>query len=599
MEQNWVIKRKTGDVRAIAEEQNVSEITAQLLLNRNLITKEQRDVYLHPSVYGLRDPALLLNAVKAAEMLKKAVADGLRIRIIGDYDVDGITSTYVLYTALSEAGADVSYRIPDRIADGYGINTGMVDDAYNDGVDLILTCDNGISEYDTVKHAKDLGMKFILTDHHEIPTVLDENGNTVPRLPLADIIVNPHQPGETYPFPDICGCVVALKVMECFGADIRPFLPYAALATYCDVMDLCDENRVIVILGLSELRRTTDPGLSALISANALNRDRLSAYHIGFVIGPCLNASGRLDTAEKAVGLLLEKDPERAEAAAAELVELNRARKDMTEQGAVRAGFIIDTVAKRKAELAGDPENPEKYIDRVLVINLKDCHESIAGIIAGRVKDKYNRPTFVFTNATNDEDGVKGSGRSIEAYSMYEELCRVKDLLKRFGGHPMAAGLSLEADDLPAFQERINENCTLTADQLKKKVRIDMKLPFGQVDNNLIEEIQRFEPFGKGNEKILFAEKDLRVLKASVIGKTGNLLKLNLINTEGFRFPGLYFGDIPDFFDRLTKRFGKDEVDKMLKGLTNNVVFSATYTPEKNEYNGIVTLQAKIGEFLI
>jgi single-stranded-DNA-specific exonuclease len=596
MKQTWVIKNKKGDIDAIAAEQGISPVTAQLLLNRDLTTKEERDVYLHPSVCGLREPELLLNAKKAAGALKDAVAAGKHIRIVGDYDVDGITATFVLFSALSEIGAKVDFRIPDRIADGYGVNISMIDEAFSQGVDLILTCDNGISEFDAVKHAKELGMGFILTDHHRITVVTGPDGTERQVMPEADIIVNPHQPGETTPFHDICGCVVAMKVVQLLGADVMRYLPYAAMATLCDVMDLKDENRVIVALGLGELRRTRDAGLSALITANKLERERLSVYHIGFVIGPCLNASGRLDTAEKAERLLLEKNPEKAREAAEELVALNADRKELTEIGANRASFIIDAVAKKQAEFCGAAEEEaENYIDKVIVLNLKDCHESVAGIIAGRIKEKYNRPAFVFTNSG---DVLKGSGRSIEAYSMYEELTKVKDLLIRFGGHPMAAGLTIDPEKLPELQQRLNDNCTLDEKQLAKKVRIDMKLPFEKVTYKLLDEIALMEPFGKGNEKVLFAEKDLKVIRGSVIGKRQNMLKLNLINVGGCRFTALYFGDIIRFFEDVKRRFGENELDKMMKGMPNSVVLSATYVPEREEYNGMMSIRAKLVDYM-
>lgn len=597
MKQKWVIKNKKGDVAAIAKEQNVSEICARLLLNRDLTTKEERDVFLHPSVCGLREPELLLNAMKAADFLRKSIEEGKHIRIIGDYDVDGITSTYVLMKALSSAGACVDYRIPHRMRDGYGVNVSMIDEALADGIDVILTCDNGISEFETVEYAKQSGISVVITDHHDIPREEKADKTFEYKMPDADIIVNPKQPGETSPFIGFCGCVVAMKVVEAMGIDIQSYLPYAAMATLCDVMDLRDENRVIVALGLSEMRKTRDIGISALIDTNALNREKISAYHIGFVIGPCLNASGRLDTAEKACELLLEKDAKRAEELARELVDLNKERKDMTEMGAVRAVHIIDSVAEAYAHEMNDTSGDfDKYIDKVIVVNLMECHESIAGIVAGRIRERYNRPTFIFTNSG---EVLKASGRSIENYSMYDELFKVKDILLRFGGHPMAAGLSIEPEMFEEFQDRINRNCTLSSEDMVRKVRIDMKLPFQEVTYELVDELAMLEPFGKGNEKVLFAEKDLKIARAAVFGKTKNILKLNLINSSGFRFEGLYFGDIPALLNELKNEFGETEVEKMFKGIPNNIFISATYYPDRNDYNGIVTLQAKIQDIMV
>ncbi len=590
MKQKWVIINKKGDVKAVAKEQGVSETVARVLLNRGLDTKDKRDVYLHPSVCGLRDAKLLKNAEKAAEILSEAAEAHKSICIVGDYDVDGITSTYVLYSSLKKRGAVVSYRIPDRIADGYGINKNIVDEAIDDGVEVLLTCDNGIAEYDTIAYAKEKGLTVVLTDHHEVPV---KDGHQV--LPPADVVVNPKQEGETSPYRDFCGCVVAMKVMECMGEDIKPLLPYAAMATLCDVMDLKDENRAIVVLGLDELRRTNDIGLVALIHANDLSVAALSVYHIGFVVGPCLNASGRLDTAEKALKLLLEQDRGIAAAEAEELVDLNNERKAMTEAGTERARMIIETVAKKQAEFNNDSDW-EKYIDKVIVVYLAECHESVVGIIAGRIRELYARPTFVLTDSG---DILKGSGRSTENYSMYEEMTKISDVFDRFGGHPMAAGLSMNKSKLAEFQKRINENCPLSEEDLVKKVKIDMKLPFEQVNIRLLDELHMLEPFGKGNEKAVFAEKDLRIEKASVLGKNRNVLRLNLTNQSGFRLSGVYFGDIPGFFDKISDVYGREECDKMFRGIPNNVKISATYVPDKNEYNGIVTLQARLQDIMV
>ncbi len=577
MKQRWTITNKPGDVTQVSLEQGILPVTARILLNRNLDTKEKRDVFLHPAVSGLRDYKMLFNAEKAAEILKTAIKENKKIRIVGDYDVDGITSTYVLYSCLTERNADVSYCIPNRITDGYGINNRIVEEALNDKVDVLLTCDNGIAAFDTIKYAREHGMTVVLTDHHEVP--FKDNAEI---LPPADVIVNPHQRAETNEFTGYCGCVVAMKVMEAMGADITKCLPYAAMATLCDVMDLRDENRTIVVRGLELLKKSDDIGLNALINANSLEKKDLNAYHIGFVVGPCLNASGRLDTAEKALRMLITKDLSEAQNLADALVALNAERKKMTEDGVKKAVEIIEN--------NGSP-------DPVIVVHVPDCHESVAGIIAGRVREKYARPAFILTDS---EECIKGSGRSTENYSMFEELMKVSDLFLKFGGHPMAAGLSIERGKVAEMRERLNKNCTLTEEDLKKHVKIDVKLPFEYVSERLITELNYLAPFGKGNEKPLFAEKNLHVERALLIGKTERkFLKFNFENATGYRFTGIYFGDVESIREMITENFGINEWNNMLNGKPNKVVISATYFPETNEYNGFTSLQAKIEDMYV
>ncbi len=575
--QKWVLKNKKGDFKSIAMEQGVSEIMARLLVNRDLDTKDKRDEFLHPSFRYLETNGKLTNVDKAAGLLQQAVDSKKSIRIIGDYDVDGITSTYILYDALKAGGAVVSYRIPNRITDGYGINEEMVEDAAREGVEVILTCDNGISEYRTIERAKELGMTVVLTDHHEVP-----HDGERQILPPADVVVNPHQEGENNTFQKYCGCVVAMKVLEQMGVNIEKYLPYAAMATLCDVMELVGENRVIVILGLGIMRRCEDPGLTALIRACSIEKANVNAYNIGFNIGPCLNASGRLDTAEKGLELLLQKDSEKAKLQAEELVALNNERKEMTRQGVEEACRIID-------EAAG-----EKGPDKVLVVYLPECHESIAGIIAGRIREYYYRPTIIITDS---ENGLKGSGRSIPGYHMYNELCKVAHLLERFGGHPMAAGLSLEKNRLNELKNRLNDACTLTEEDFLDKVRIDMILPFEYVNIKLMDEIDRISPTGNGNEKVLFAEKKVMPVSARILGQNRNVLKFLMTNDSGTRFDAVYFGDIPRVMEEMKQAFGVSEVDKMMRGYRHNVRFSITYVPGINDYQGVKTIQAKIEDF--
>ncbi len=578
VKEKWVLKNKKGDFAAIAAEQGVSEIMARLLVNRDLDTKEKRDEFLHPSIRHLNSNGDLKNSEEAAGLLKEAVESGKKIRIIGDYDVDGITSTYILYHALKKLGACVSYRIPNRITDGYGINEEMVMDAAADGVDLILTCDNGISEYKTIEKAKALGLMVVLTDHHEVPSDGEKQ-----ILPPADVVVNPHQEGETNTFKNYCGCVVAMKVLEKMGVDIYDYLPYAAMATLCDVMNLTGENRVIVVLGLGKMRRCEDTGLCALIEACGLDKMNVNSYNIGFNIGPCLNASGRLDTAEKGLALLLEEDRSIAKKMAEELVALNNERKEMTRLGVEQAREIIAL------------EEEQSGLSKVLVVYLPDCHESIAGIIAGRIREAYYRPTIILTDS---ENGLKGSGRSIPGYHMYEGLCEVSHLLDRFGGHPMAAGMSLPKENLEAFKNQLNDCCKLSDDELLEKVRIDMKLPFEYTNMQLIDEIERIAPTGNGNEKVIFAEKGLKPINARILGQNRNVLKFLVKNETGARFEGVCFGNVDEIVDEMTGIYGENEIRKLFRGQETKIKFSATYIPTVNEYQGMRSIQAKLLQFI-
>lgn len=581
MTQKWMIKNKADDFAAICEEQGISEVTARLLVNRGLDSKPKRDAYLHPSLEnGLNPASLLLHAGEAAALLLKKVREGKRIRIIGDYDVDGIISVYVLFQTLRQAGGTVDYRIPDRIKDGYGMNTAMVSEAIEEGIDTIVTCDNGIAALEPIRAAKEAGLTVVLTDHHEIGTKETETGEQQV-LPEADVIVNPKQWGETTPQTEICGAVVAFKVMQCFaklcgisGEWMLRFLPYLAMATVCDVMELTGENRALVVLGLRAARSCQEVGLCALIRQNGLNQEQLTAYHIGFVLGPCLNASGRLDTAKKGLRLLLEEQPEQAERMAAEVTQLNQTRKDMTARCVEQAVALVE-----------EQQQPE----RVLVLFLPECHESLAGIVAGRIRERYYRPTIVLTRA---EGCVKGSGRSIEGYSMFEEISRCKELLTRFGGHPMAAGMSLPEEHVEAFRKKLNALCTLTEEELTERLSIDVVLPFGLVTEQIIAELRLLEPFGKGNAKPMFAERKVRVLRAALLGRNANVLKLQLENTFGRRFSAVYFGDIAAFEETMTAAFGAEQTQRMFQGRENRVEFSMIYYPERNEYAGRAELQA-------
>lgn len=580
MKQYWTVKNKKDNFAQICREQGVTEVTARLLVNRGLTTKEERDAYLHPSFSCLPDPKLLKNAEAAAELIAEGIKQDKKFRIIGDYDVDGIMSVYILFRCMTAAGATVDYRIPDRIKDGYGLNEDMVQECIDANVDIIITCDNGIAAMEPIRLAKEAGITVVLTDHHEIPVQETEAG-PVKIMPPADIIVNPKQDGETTPLTGICGAVVAYKVMYCLaekaglsGDLLKAMLPYAAMATVCDVMELRGENRTMVALGLKLLRETKDVGISALMDENQIIKEHMSAYHMGFVLGPCLNASGRLDVAVKGLGLLLCDTPAEAAVQAKEITELNRTRKDMTAKGVEEA--------KRQVLESGE-------LPPVLVIYLPECHESLAGIIAGRIREAFYRPTIILTDA---EDGIKGSARSIDGYHMYEKLCEVQDLLTKFGGHPKAAGMSLPKENLEEFKQRLVENCGLTEEDLTEKVSIDVILPFGLVTEQVISELKLLEPFGVGNEKPLFAERNCKLLQARILGKNANVLKLSVENEYGKQFDVMYFGDIPAFEQDVAETFGKDALDKLFQGRENNIRMNMIYYPETNEFREKVTLQA-------
>lgn len=581
MKQYWTVKNKKDNFNEICKEQGITEVTARLLVNRGLTTKQERDAFLHPSFSCLPEAGLLLNAVRGASLIAKGIQSRKKFRIIGDYDVDGIMSVYILYRCMSAAGANVDYRIPDRIKDGYGLNEEMVQECIAAGIEIIVTCDNGIAAMEPIRLAKEAGITVVLTDHHEIP-LLETPEGLIKTMPAADVIINPKQEGETTPMTGICGAVVVYKVMCCLAEQLglpedllKSMLPYAAMATVCDVMELRGENRTLVALGLQLMRDSKDIGLNALIEENQIKKENLSVYHMGFVLGPCLNASGRLDVAVKGLQLLLSDNGAEAAVQAREITELNRVRKDMTAKGVEEA--------KQQVLESGDDIPP------VLVVYLPECHESLAGIIAGRIREAFYRPTIILTDA---EEGIKGSGRSVDGYHMYEKLCEVQDLLTKFGGHPKAAGMSLPKENLEEFRRRLVENCALTEEDLTEKVSIDVILPFGLVTEQVISELKLLEPFGVGNEKPLFAERNLKLNGARILGKNSNVLKLNAENEYGKQFDVMFFGDIEEFEKEITGHFGKDALDKLFQGRENNIRMNMIYYPETNEFRDKVTLQA-------
>lgn len=573
--EKWVLKNKKADFEQIVKEHKVSEVLARLLVNRDVVEDYDINRFLNSNLNNLHAPKDMKDMNIAKLIISDKIRNNEKIRIVGDYDVDGVASTYILYTALLKCGANVDYEIPDRIKDGYGININIIEEAHKDGIDTIITCDNGIAAIEQVKRAKELGITIVITDHHDIPYVLT-NEEKVYLVPDASAVVNPKQEECMYPFEGLCGAAVAYKFIQVLyeefaipKEELSSLLEIAAIATICDVMDLIDENRIIVKYGLMLLKNTSNLGIRALLDINNIPLNKLSVYHIGFIIGPCLNASGRLDTAKKGLELLLSKTKSEADILASELKKLNDVRKEMTLKGFETALQSI--------------EENHMNEDKVLVVYLNNCHESLAGIIAGRLKERFNKPAIVLTDA---EHGVKGSCRSIEQYNIYEELTKCKDLLTKYGGHPMAAGLSLSYDNVDILRKTLNKNTTLTKDDLVAKVVIDVILPFSYVSEELIEELELLEPFGKGNQKPIFAEKNIRILKANLLGKDKNVLKLRVVNEYNREMEALYFGNTIDLINKMKALYGENEVEKMFVNRDNDVRLSITYYPSINEYGG-------------
>lgn len=542
--EKWVVSAKRADFQQIANKFGIDPVVARLIRNREQITDEEIDIYLHGKITELHSWKLLKGMETLLEILKEKIREQKKIRIIGDYDIDGVCSTYILLQGLKKAGAAVDVDIPDRMKDGYGISRELIDLAKEAGTDTIVTCDNGISAIEQIAYAKELGMTVLVTDHHEVPYEEQEDGSVRTFLPDADAIVNPRQEDCGYPFKGICGGMVAFKVIcglyEKLGIpakETEELIPFAAIATVGDVMDLTDENRILVKDGLRRLQNPENEGLKALIRVNNLENREITAYHIGFILGPCMNASGRLSTAKRALRLLLSRDTKEASILAEDLKSLNDSRKDMTAKGVEQAVELVETT--------------DLLHDRVLVIYLPDCHESLAGIIAGRIRERYARPVFVLTKA---EEGVKGSGRSIEAYHMFQELVKCKELLTKFGGHPMAAGLSLPEENIEAFRRKLNENCILTREDMIEKIVIDVPMPMSYVTIPLIRQLSQLEPFGKGNTKPVFAQKNLRFTDCRVFGKNRNVVKMQGKDEFGFAAECIWFGDGDDFLEKIREK---------------------------------------------
>lgn len=569
--EKWFVAMKKADFNGIAEKYQISPIIARLMRNRDVVGDEAIDFYLNGTVEDLYDGLLMKDMDRAVDILKEKIEEGKKIRVIGDYDIDGVNATYILQQGLAGLGVDVDTDIPDRIKDGYGLNQMLIDRALEDDVDTIITCDNGIAAMNEIAYGKENGMTIVVTDHHEVP-YLEENGEKKYLLPPADAVVDPHRADCEYPFKGLCGAAVAYKLVEVlYRVSGKPeqevehlqesLMENVAIATIGDVMDLVGENRVFVKKGLELLKTTKNEGLHALMQCTGVDTANLNTYHIGFVIGPCINAGGRLDTAKRALELLNASNRREAVTLAADLKELNDSRKEMTEEGVEEAVRQIESSSWKD--------------DQVLVVYLPECHESIAGIIAGRIKERYYRPTFVLTKG---ETGVKGSGRSIEAYDMFAEMSRCRELFTKFGGHKLAAGLSLEEEKVEVFRKRINELADLTEEDLQMKVSIDMRLPFPYINEELIHELKILEPFGKGNGKPLFAESKLRVIQPRIFGKNRNVLKCRLEDQQGNQMEAVYFGEVEDCLRQMEKK----------------QIMSFTYYPSINEYMGRRTIQLTI-----
>lgn len=587
MRAKWVIAAKKADFNRIGERFGIDPVIARIMRNRGMTEADEMEMYLHGTKADLYNPHLLKDVDRAAEIIYGKIREGKRIRIIGDYDIDGIQSTFILLKGLGRLDADVDYVIPDRIQDGYGLNEHLVTRAYEEGIDTILTCDNGISATEQISMAKKLGMTVVVTDHHEVPFEETESGRRQIRSE-ADAVVNPKQDDCTYPFKGLCGASVAFKFIqvlyELAGVPVSeadPFIENAGFATVGDVMDLRGENRILVKLGLDMLQHTENIGMRALILQNKLEGKQLKSYHIGFILGPCLNASGRLETARLSLKLLLCQDPVRAAVMAQEIVELNASRKLMTAHAVEQAKALIEK------------EHYEQ--DRVLVIFLPDCHESLAGIVAGRIREAYYRPAFVVTRS---EEGAKGSGRSIEGYSMYEEMCKCRELFTKFGGHPMAAGFSLEEKNIECLRKQLNENASLTEEELQPRVVIDVPMPVDYLYPELIRQLELLEPFGKGNEKPVFADRNLIIRSLKILGREGRVIRMSLESPGGRTIDAVYFGEADQMKQVIAEKYGKETAEDLMAGRCSRPVsLHFSYYPEIDTYYARPRMQLKITGF--
>lgn len=578
-----MVINKGADFKGIGNKFHIDPVTARIIRNREVIGDEEIHSFLAGTLQELPDVHLMQDLDLLVELLDQKINEKAKIRIIGDYDIDGVMSSYILYRALTRCGAQVDVAIPNRITDGYGLNRNLITEALECGVDTILTCDNGITAIEEIAYAKEAGMTVLVTDHHEIP-FKDVDGERIYMRSEADAIVNPHQKTCAFPYKDLCGAGVAWAVIVALyeknnieQKEAEELLEFVAFATVGDIMSLTGLNRILVREGLKRIHHTTNIGMRALISRCGLLPEQIDTYHFGFVLGPCINAAGRLDTARRALRLFISESPEEAAEVADELVILNEERKEMTRQGVEEAKQLVEE---------GGYEN-----DPVLILYLPNVHESIAGIIAGRIREYYYRPTFILTKG---EDGVKGSGRSTEEYSMYEQMCKCSDLLTKFGGHPMAAGLSLPEENVEAFRKQMNENCPFRAEEMVQTIHIDVPMPVDYVTNALVEEFSILAPFGKDNPKPVFADRNLKISRMWIVGKNQNVLRMTLISKQGRPLSAIYFGDIEAMQTYLMELYGTQEVDKAFHGRENNMQISIVYSPKLNTYKDSETLQFEI-----
>ena len=584
--EKWIEIRKGGNFMEMAKKYGIDPLIARIIRNRDIIDEKEITEYLYGGKEALHNPHLLKDVDKAAEIIEEGIAGKKAMRIIGDYDIDCVDATYILLEGIRRCGGNVDAAIPDRMKDGYGINEHLIEQALSDGKELLITCDNGIAAINEINFAKEKGMTVVVTDHHEIPYCNTEQGKEF-LWSNADAIVNPKQADCPYPCKGICGAVVAWKLVQVLyermdipveEADI--FIENAGFATVGDVMDLTGENRILVKLGLKALEHTKNSGMKALIAKNKLSDKTLSAYHIGFVLGPCINASGRLDTAKRSLELLLERDEVKASALAGELVELNESRKYMTQQETQKALEQIEKEGREK--------------DKVLVVYLPECHESLAGIIAGRIREAYQRPVFVLTKG---EEGVKGSGRSIEAYSMFDKMTEVAELFTKYGGHPMAAGLSMREEDIDKLREQLNQKAELSEEDMVEVVRLDAVLPMSYFTVDTIRQLRVLEPCGKSNTRPVFADRNIKITRAGIVGVNRNVLKLHLLDSRGNPVAGVYFGEVEKLLTFLSEKFGSEEVDAAMHGRENSIQFAAVYEPAVDTYSGRESVQAIIRRF--
>lgn len=587
MREKWILQNKRANFNELGKKFGISPVLVRIMVNRDV--KEEKDIkkYLYGSLADLHNPHLMKDLDGAVERIAKEAEQKKIIAIATDYDNDGLLSAYILKKAIETIGGKAEVFAPDRVTEGYGLNNRIVDDVCSIGAELLVTCDNGIAAISAVDYAKKKGLEVIVTDHHEVQFEEKENGDRKFILPNAEYIVNPKQADCDYPFKGLCGAGVVFKMVQVLYEKyairqelLENLLQYAAIATVADVMDLTDENRIIVKKGLSLIKDTDNLGLEALIEANQLDKKRISAYHIGFVIGPCFNAAGRLETVKKAFDLLETKTKEEAVEQAISLKALNDSRKDMTLKGVEQAIKLI--------------EESELINDKVLLVKLEDIHESLAGIIAGRIREIYHKPIIVFTDT---EDGIKGSGRSIEAYNMFEELLKCRGLLSKFGGHPMAAGLSLPLKNLEPLRKELNKNTTLTEEDFIPVIKIDVPMPIGYISEKFVEELEYLEPFGKANPKPVFAEQHFSIISGKIIGKNHNVWKGRIRNSAGDAIEAIYFGDVEQFMNFMENEYGASEVEKMMQGRKNDIDIAFTYYPSVNEFRGEVTLQIVVQNY--